>query len=171
MLNYVTESLYSLGSHLCFLISAPPLEGTLHPHILTSPTIHYSRIQIHMWAIVRIQRCFRRFVKRKQAVLQAKKKMANTKERWKKKIEGDDYKAPTPPPPEPAAPPPPREKTKEEKKQEEEEYMRSDLLYSALFIDKLLSRRRRKSFSEESDFVKDFYEKQLPPQTDKGGHR
>ena len=59
----------------------------------------------------------------------------------------------------------------EEKEQEEEEYMRSDLLYSALFIDKLLSRRRRKSFSEESDFVKDFYEKQLPPQTDKGGHR
>ena len=47
--------------------------------------------------------------------------MANTKERWKKKIEGDDYKAPTPPPPEPAAPPPPREKTKEERTREVED--------------------------------------------------
>ena len=110
-----------------------------------------------MWAVVRIQRCFRRFVKRKQELLQAKKKMATTKERWKKKIEGEDYKAPTPPPPEPAAPPPPREKTKAEKVQDEDEYMR----------------RRRKSFSEESDFVKDFYEKQVPPQkgSDTGGHR
>ena len=109
-----------------------------------------------MWAIVRIQRCFRRFIKRKRDQLEAQKKMANTKERWKKKIEGEEYKPPTPPPLTPP-PPPPREKTKEEKEKDEEEYMR----------------RRRKSFSEESDFVRDFYEKQVPPSqgSDKGGHR
>ena len=76
-----------------------------------------------MWAVVRIQRCFRRFVKRKKERIQAKNKMANTKERWKKKIEGD-YKAPAPPPPERNAPPPPREKTREETQQEEVDYMR-----------------------------------------------
>jgi len=133
-----------------------------HPEIFSSPWVVIKmkgRIQIHMWAVVRIQRCFRRFVKRKQEHVQAKKKMATTKERWKKKIEGEDYQEPTPPPPEPAAPPkPPRERTRDEKLQDEEDYMR----------------RRRKSFSEsdETDFVKDFYQKQVPAKgSDTGGHR
>ena len=37
---------------------------------------------------------------------------------------------------------------------------------------KTLFRRRRKSFTDESDFVKDFYEKQVQTKgSDGGGHR
>ena len=77
-----------------------------------------------MWAIVRIQRSFRRFQKRKQELNEAKKKMESTKERWKKKIEGADYKDPPPPTPSPPPKPQVREKTREERQKEEDEYMR-----------------------------------------------
>ena len=84
-----------------------------------------TRVQIKMWAVVRIQRCFKRFLKRKSQQRESKKKVsifilskkmiiatltlmrktmmvtehyqrADTKERWKKHIEGDDY-VPSPP--------------------------------------------------------------------------
>ena len=70
------------------------------------------RVQIKMWAVVRIQRCFKAFLKRKAQQRESKKKVsslmkswdgdgvfyqrADTKERWKKHIEGDDY-VPSPP--------------------------------------------------------------------------
>ena len=113
-----------------------------------------------MWAVVKIQRAFRKYRLRREARHAAKKKVSNTKERWRKKAEGDQYKplAPEPPPPprraaprreaSPAPAPPPHEMTKEE---EEEEYRR----------------RRRTDFmddvSEENDYVKTFYDNQKNP--------
>ena len=106
---------------------------------------------------MKIQRAFRKYRVRKEARVEAKKKVSNTKERWKKKAEGDQYK---PPPPEPPArkapvsrrmsssPPATSALTREE---EEEEYRR----------------KRRTDFmedcSEESDYVKQFYENQKNP--------
>ena len=113
-----------------------------------------------MWAVVKIQRAFRKYRLRREARHAAKKKGSNTKERWRKKAEGDQYKPPAPEPPPPPqrriaprreaspAPPPPHEMTKEE---EEEEYRR----------------RRRTDFmddvSEENDYVKTFYDNQKNP--------
>ena len=113
-----------------------------------------------MWAVVKIQRAFRKYRLRREARYAAKKKVSNTKERWRKKAEGDQYKPPAPEPPPPPqrriaprreaspAPPPPHEMTKEE---EEEEYRR----------------RRRTDFmddvSEENDYVKTFYDNQKNP--------
>ena len=113
-----------------------------------------------MWAVVKIQRAFRKYRLRREARHAAKKKVSNTKERWRKKAEGDQYKPPAPEPPPPPqrriaprreaspAPPPPHEMTKEE---EEEEYRR----------------RRRTDFmddvSEENDYVKTFYDNQKNP--------
>jgi len=70
-----------------------------HPEIFSSPWVQVTvrgRVQIKMWAVVRIQRCFKRFLKRKAQQKESKKKRADTKERWKKHIEGDDY-VPSPP--------------------------------------------------------------------------
>jgi len=70
-----------------------------HPEIFSSPWVQVTvrgRVQIKMWAVVRIQRCFKRFLKRKSQQRESKKKRADTKERWKKHIEGDDY-VPSPP--------------------------------------------------------------------------
>ena len=134
-----------------------------HPDIFHSPWVSVfvkGRIQVNIWAVVIIQRAFRNYRKRQEARLQAKKKVSNTQERWRKKAEGDQYK----PPPQPPAPPSaPRArvarggrrskqqqpvKTKEE---EEEEYLR----------------RRRTDFmddvSEETDYVKTFYDNQKNP--------
>ena len=36
-----------------------------------------ARVQIKMWAVVRIQRCFRRFLKRKSQQRESKKKVSN----------------------------------------------------------------------------------------------
>merc|ERR1712037_755426 len=66
-----------------------------HPEIFSSPWVQVTvrgRVQIKMWAVVRFQRCF----KRKSQQRESKKKRADTKERWKKHIEGDDY-VPSPP--------------------------------------------------------------------------
>ena len=57
------------------------------------------RTQLKIWAIVRIQRCFRNFRKRREKRQEGERKAAETKERWKKKIEGEDYKPPPPPSP------------------------------------------------------------------------
>ena len=142
-----------------------------HPDIFHSPWVSVfvkGRIQVHIWAVVIIQRAFRNYIKRKLARLQAKKKASNTKERWRKKAEGDQYQPPPPPPQPPSPPrqaaargprgqrgqrgqrkkPPEPVQTKEE---EEEEYLR----------------RRRTDFmedvSEETDYVKTFYENQRNP--------
>ena len=75
--------------------------------------------------------------------------MSNTKERWRKKAEGDQYQPP------PVSPPRGRRDKHPEpvqtKEEEEEEYLR----------------RRRTDFmddvSEETDYVKTFYENQKKP--------
>ena len=89
--------------------------------------------------------------------MEVKKKVSNTKERWKKKAEGDQYKPPVQEPPkkkhpEPREPSPiPSPNSPMTKEEEEEEYRR----------------RRRTDFmddvSEESDYVKAFYENQKNP--------
>ena len=102
--------------------------------------------------MVIIQRAFRNYVKRKIVRQQAKKKVSNTKERWKKKAEGDQYK---PPSKLPSPPPRARQAKKTEpvksKEEEEEEYQH----------------RRRTDFmedvSEDHDYTKTYYDNQKNP--------
>ena len=100
---------------------------------------------MRIWAVVIIQRAFRNYRKRQVARLQAKKKVSNTKERWRKKAEGDQYKPLPPPPPRPAKS---RQDPVKSKEEEEEEYQL----------------RRRSDFmedvSEERDYTKSFYDNQ-----------
>ena len=127
-----------------------------HPDIFHSPWVSVcvkGRIQVHIWAVVIIQRAFRNYVKRKLVRLQAKKKVTNTKERWRKKAEGDQYK----PPAKPLSPPRQhnrhgkKQEPKKSKDEEEQEYQR----------------RRRTDFmedvSEEGDYTSAFYENQKNP--------
>ena len=51
-----------------------------------------------MWAVVKIQRAFRKYRGRKEARQEAKQKVSSTKERWRKNAEGEQYKPPPPPP-------------------------------------------------------------------------
>lgn len=126
-----------------------------HPDIFHSPWVSVSvkgRVQVHIWAVVIIQRAFRNYVKRKIVRQQAKKKVSNTKERWKKKAEGDQYKPPSKPP---SPPPRARQGKKTEpvksKEEEEEEYQH----------------RRRTDFmedvSEDHDYTKTYYDNQKNP--------
>ena len=85
----------------------------------------------------------------------AKKKVSNTKERWRKKAEGDQYKppAPEPPPQRRAAPrreasPAPPQMTKEEEEEEHRRRRRTDFMEDC---------------SEENDYVKTFYDNQKNP--------
>ena len=83
--------------YLCFQITETQYKQ-FHPDIFHSPWVSVyvkGRIQIHMWAVVIIQRAFRNYRKRREARLQAKKKVSNTQERWRKKAEGDQYRPPS----------------------------------------------------------------------------
>ena len=44
-----------------------------------------------MWAVVKIQRWFRKYKIKKDARREARKKVSSTKERWRKKAEGEQY--------------------------------------------------------------------------------
>ena len=120
-----------------------------------------------MWAVVKIQRWFRKFKIKKAARSEAKKKVSSTKERWRKKAEGEKYRPPPPDPPQ-KKPPAPRDRdhhdtasrdfrdslrseSREEEGGEEADYMR----------------RRRTDFMDEvgddSDYVKHFYDNQKNP--------
>ena len=98
-----------------------------------------------MWAIVKIQRAFRKYRLRGEARQENKKKISNTRERWRRQA-GDVLPEPSPSPP-----PPPRQskKSSRNKQQEEDEEYRN---------------KRRTDFmedvSEDNDYVQKFYEKQ-----------
>ncbi len=53
-------------------------EGRWEGRIQPSGNMILGRIQIKMWAVVRIQRCFKRFLKRKQKHQQAKQKVRSS---------------------------------------------------------------------------------------------
>ena len=130
-----------------------------------APTIYnLNRIKLHLWAVVKIQRWFRKFKIKKAARSEARKKVSSTKERWRKKAEGEKYRPPAPDPPQrkPPAPRDPdhhdtasrdsmRSESREEEGDEEADYMR----------------RRRTDFmdevGEDSDYVKHFYDNQKNP--------
>ena len=69
---------------------------------------HHFRTKLHLWAVVKIQRAFRKYRGRKEARQEAKQKVSSTKERWRKNAEGDQYKPPPPPPDPPRRRQPPR---------------------------------------------------------------
>lgn len=65
-----------------------------HPEIFSCPFITVKvrgRNQIKIWAVVRIQRCLRKWMRKKKEREENKKKLNENKKRWRKKIEGDDY--------------------------------------------------------------------------------
>ncbi|TRY71198.1 hypothetical protein TCAL_15058 [Tigriopus californicus] len=67
-----------------------------HPEIFPSPFVTArlrGRTKIRMWAIIRIQRAFRRMKKKMQARAVTRKQFEENKRRWKKKINGDDYES------------------------------------------------------------------------------
>ena len=125
-------------------------------HNLIYLFVALNRVKLHLWAVVKIQRWFRKFKIKKAARSEAKKKVSNTKERWRKKAEGEQYRPPPPDPPQ-KKPPAPRDRdmsyreSRPESRDEEAEYMS----------------RRRTDFmdevGEESDYVKHFYDNQKNP--------
>ena len=65
-----------------------------HPDIYPSPFISVKvrgRTKIKLWAVVRIQRCVRAYLQRVHEKKEGKKKLKDSKKRWKRKIEGDKY--------------------------------------------------------------------------------
>ena len=70
-------------------------------------------------------------------------KALETKERWKKKLQGEDYRPPSP--------------EKEKPKKETDWYGEED---NKELSAEELARRRRKSFSEEGDFYKSLVSKE-----------
>lgn len=65
-----------------------------HPEIFASPFISIKvrgRTMLRLWAIVKIQRAMKRYLRLKREREKGKKKQAESKRRWKKKIEGEDY--------------------------------------------------------------------------------
>ncbi len=65
-----------------------------HPEVFTSPFITVivrGRIKMKIWAIVRLQRMVKRFLKRRRAREANRRKMEDNKSRWKKKINGEDF--------------------------------------------------------------------------------
>jgi len=65
-----------------------------HPDIYPSPFISVKirgRTKIKLWAVVRIQRCIRAYLQRAQEKKAGRKKLKDSKKRWKRKIEGDKY--------------------------------------------------------------------------------
>ena len=66
-----------------------------HPDVYPNPFITV-RVRgrtgsIKIWAIVKIQRVFRSYLKRAKERRQGNKKLKESKKRWKKKIEGENY--------------------------------------------------------------------------------
>ena len=112
---------------------------------------------MHLWAVVKIQRAFRKYRLRGEARQAAKKKVSNTKERWKKKAEGDKYQ---PPPPEPSPPPPPAPASSRRRKPKS----RSESTAVSIETEEDYMRRHRKDFmddvSEDNDYVQQFYDQQ-----------
>ncbi len=67
-----------------------------HPEVFSTPfiTVHVrGKTKLRLWAIVKIQRAFRSYARRKREKKAGKKKLKDSKKRWKRKIEGDDYKS------------------------------------------------------------------------------
>lgn len=67
-----------------------------HPEIFPSPFVTArlrGRTKIRLWAIIRIQRAFRRMKKKMRARALTRKQFQENKRRWKKKINGDDYES------------------------------------------------------------------------------
>ena len=65
-----------------------------HPDIYPSPFISIKirgRTKIKLWAVVRIQRCIRAYLRRVQEKREGRKKLRDSKKRWKRKIEGEKY--------------------------------------------------------------------------------
>lgn len=65
-----------------------------HPDIYPSPFITVrlrGRTKIKIWAVVRIQRSVRAYLRRIREKKVGKKKLKDSKKRWKRKIEGDSY--------------------------------------------------------------------------------
>ena len=146
--------------YLCFSTQITETQyKQFHPDIFHSPWVSVfvkGRIQVNIWAVVIIQRAFRNYRKRQEARIQAKKKVSNTQERWRKKAEGDQYKPPPQPPSPRARVARGGRRSKQQqpvrtREEEEEEYLR----------------RRRTDFmddvSEETDYVKTFYDNQKNP--------
>ena len=66
-----------------------------HPDVYPNPFITV-RVRgrtgsIKIWAIVKIQRVFRSYLRRAKERRQGNKKLKESKKRWKKKIEGENY--------------------------------------------------------------------------------
>lgn len=83
-----------------FLFTVDSLQVTetsfkqFHPDIYPSPFISVrlrGRTKIKIWAVVRIQRCIRAYLRRAKEKRLGKKKLKDSKKRWKRKIEGDNY--------------------------------------------------------------------------------
>lgn len=67
-----------------------------HPEIFASPFITVKvrgRTRIKIWAVVKIQRAVRAFLQKVREQRVGKKKLKDSKKRWKKKIEGEDYES------------------------------------------------------------------------------
>ena len=114
-----------------------------------------------MWAVVKIQRWFRKYKIKKAARSEAKKKVSNTKERWRKKAEGEQYRTPPPDPPQ-KKPPAPRDRDRDHPDRDSRPSSRDEEDEEAEY-----RRRRRTDFmdevGEESDYVKHFYDNQKNP--------
>lgn len=83
-----------------FLFSVDSLQVTetmfkqFHPEIYPSPFITVrvrGRTKMKLWAVIKIQRCLRAYLKRVREKRKGKKELKDSKKRWKRKIEGDDY--------------------------------------------------------------------------------
>jgi hypothetical protein len=65
-----------------------------HPEVFSCPFLTVcvrGKSKTHIWAIVRIQRMVRRYLKRNKDRNKNRKKMDDSKMRWKKKINGEDF--------------------------------------------------------------------------------
>ena len=73
--------------------------SSLNSHPLWKPLYHgVPRTQIKLWAVVKLQRFVRRYMLRMKKRKEGRIKMMETRERWRKKIEGPNYLPPPPPP-------------------------------------------------------------------------
>ena len=59
--------------------------------------LYCCRTQLKLWAVIRLQRFVSKYVRRREKRVHGRIKMMETRERWKKKIEGVNYKPPPPP--------------------------------------------------------------------------
>ena len=67
-----------------------------HPDIYPSPFINIrvrGRTKIKLWAVIKIQRAVRAYLRRIREKRTGRKKLKESKKRWKRKIEGENYKS------------------------------------------------------------------------------